>query len=436
MKIQYGKKICAYGGYNFVVSSLDKLGIGKILNANLPKLAEQCKYDWRDLLYSFWAVYFTRASAIEDVNLSLRAQFEGNPLFKVPSADRIIDRFKELAEDKKYFKSPRGDLSHEFAWSESLNHLLLDTLLTTGWEAPKDAILDYDNTIIQCAKADVKKTYKRIKGYQPGVATIDDVIVFLEQRNGNSGASIFQAKTLQRMFLLLEEKKIKTKRFRADSASYRWAVIDLVQKHVEYFYIRMMRNPATFRKLINRVPEWTASQDSDGTIVERASIEYTPFKKSMQEQGSTEAPKSYRLVITRDIVENGQTNIYTEDQYQYTAIITNDREMDNDQVVAFYNQRGKSEKHFDELKNDFGWKKLPFSKLQENYVFMIFTAICKNLYRHLITEYSKKHPHLHNTFRIKQFAFRIINTPAKWIKSGRQRILKLYTPRHLYHKLN
>lgn len=59
-------------------------------------------------------------------------------------------------------------------------------------------------------------------------------------------------------------------------------------------------------------------------------------------------------------------------------------------VVYYYNQRGAIEKEFDVLKNDFGWKKLPFSELAQNLVYLQITAICRNLYHYIITNFSKK----------------------------------------------
>ena len=51
----------------------------------------------------------------------------------------------------------------------------------------------------------------------------------------------------------------------------------------------------------------------------------------------------------------------------YSAILTNDWDMDVNEIVFFYNQRGTIEKEFDVLKNDFGWNNLPFSKVRTKY---------------------------------------------------------------------
>lgn len=97
-----------------------------------------------------------------------------------------------------------------------------------------------------------------------------------------------------------------------------------------------------------------------------------------------------------------------------------------DDVVYFYNQRGAIEKEFDVLKNDFGWKRLPFSRLEHNLVYLQIMAICRNLYHFIILNFSKKFKGLQPTYRIKKLIFRFITIPAKWIIHSRQWHLKLY----------
>ena len=79
------------------------------------------------------------------------------------------------------------------------------------------------------------------------------------------------------------------------------------------------------------------------------------------------------------------------------------------------------------MNNDFGWSKLPCSFLSENTAFMILSAIIANFYRYIIGTYSQSIRWLKATYRLKKFIFRFISVPAKWIKTGRRHVLKLYT---------
>ena len=123
---------------------------------------------------------------------------------------------------------------------------------------------------------------------------------------------------------------------------------------------------------------------------------------------------------------DNQIDLFTNEACLYSAILTNDRDLNSNEIVFFYNQRGRIEKEFDVMKNDFGWDSLPFSKLEQNTVFMIFTAMCRNLYQYIITLFSLRFKNLKVHFRIKKFIFRFITIPAKWIRTSRQQKLRIY----------
>ena len=131
-------------------------------------------------------------------------------------------------------------------------------------------------------------------------------------------------------------------------------------------------------------------------------------------------------MVSKEKRRDLQINLFTQEPYNYSVILTNDYDLTDDQVVFFYNQRGAIEKEFDALKNDFGWNNMPFSKLEQNTVFLLFTAMCKNLYNQIITTFSKKYKNLSPIYRIKKFIFRFICIPAKWVKQSRAWKLRLY----------
>ena len=67
------------------------------------------------------------------------------------------------------------------------------------------------------------------------------------------------------------------------------------------------------------------------------------------------------MVVTKKASKDGQINLFTGEALNYQAILTNDFSITDNQVVSFYNARGACEREFNELKNDFGWRKMPFS---------------------------------------------------------------------------
>ena len=71
----------------------------------------------------------------------------------------------------------------------------------------------------------------------------------------------------------------------------------------------------------------------------------------------------------------------------------------------------------------------------ENMVFMLVTAMLKNFYLYLIRDISEKVKPLKKTSRLKAFILHFISVPAKWIRTGRQNVLNLYTHKAYYSEV-
>ena len=275
---------------------------------------------------------------------------------------------------------------------------------------------DFDNQLLPTEKYDAKRSYKHVDGYFPGIATINGMPIYVENRNGNSNVKFRQEETLEMAYNLLEEEGVKIHRSRMDCGSYAKVIVDVVEKHSDFFYIRAMRCDDLEEKVRN-VKQWQ-TVEINYKQYEVVSIEYQPFGLK---------DKKYRLVIMREPNKNGQINLFTEDKMKYRSILTNDWVSAELEVIEFYNQRGSSEKVFDVLNNDFGWNRMPFSFMNENTVFLILMATCKNVYQYFIEKYAQTLDFLEKNFRLKKFIFRFINVAGKWIKRGRQNVLKLFT---------
>ena len=176
---------------------------------------------------------------------------------------------------------------------------------------------------------------------------------------------------------------------------------------------------------ISKVKHWSKVK-VEGETIWRGSINIIPFASIAKRKKIQGFNRPCRLVISKIKRDDGQLNVFTNEAYNYHAILTNDFAMTDDQVVKFYNQRGAIEKEFDVLKNDFGWNKMPFSKLEQNTVFLIMTAMCRNIYSYIINKFASIYQGLSPLFRIKKFTFRFICKPAKWIKRSRTWHLRVY----------
>ena len=108
------------------------------------------------------------------------------------------------------------------------------------------------------------------------------------------------------------------------------------------------------------------------------------------------------------------------------------KELTEKDIITFYNERGASEKNFDIQNNDFGWSHLPFSFMAENMVFMMVTAMLKNLYLYLVRHISDKVKPLKKTSRLNAFILHFVSVPAKYVRTGKQNVLNLYTNKTYY----
>jgi len=419
MKItKSNEKVTPFGGFNFCHELLTENQIPGLIDSHFGKRVKTVGFDYSDVLMNHFAIFLNGGDCTEDINQHLREHLKEVRGLSVCSADTILRVIKELSTSTESIISNHG-VAHEFNINMPLNELLVKTLKRTGQINIREGYtMDYDNQVVPTEKYDAAKTYKQCEGYQPGVASLGKHIVYVEGRNGNSQAKYMQEETLGRAFSLLEKHCVRIKRFRADSASYQQKVVGLVEEKSQYFYIRATRC-AAMEQQISHLPASGWKKIRLGVQeMEVAQIEdYRPFN----------GQKSYRLVVSRIKRKDGQVGLFTGNTYTYRAILTNDYQWDNRQIVSFYNQRGSAERIFDAMNNDFGWSKLPCSFLNENTAFMIMTAFYANLYQFILARFSKKLSWVEETFRLKKFIFRFITVSAKWIKTGRQNILKLYT---------
>ncbi len=123
-----------------------------------------------------------------------------------------------------------------------MNKLLVNALLATGQlKANQEYDFDFDHQFIQTEKYDAKPTYKKFLGYGPGVAVIDDLIVGIENRDGNTNVRFNQKDTLERIFKRLESLGIRISRARMGCGSCSEEIVDMVEAHSRHFYIRANR---------------------------------------------------------------------------------------------------------------------------------------------------------------------------------------------------
>ena len=217
-------------------------------------LGQRCSsifgYQFSEIVRSLMSVYFCGGSCVEDVTSQLMRHLSLHPSLRTCSSDTVLRAISELATGNTTYTSDTGK-SYEFNTATKLNSLLVKALLSTGQlVAGASYDLDFDHQFIETEKYDAKMTYKKFTGYSPGVAVIGDLIVGIENRDGNANVRFHQQDTLERIFSNLESNDIHIKRARMDCGSCSREIVETVEKHSEHFYIRANRCGSLYDSLL------------------------------------------------------------------------------------------------------------------------------------------------------------------------------------------
>lgn len=404
-----------FGGIDFVLSAIKSKGLDQLIDNHIDSKGRKFHYSFSDLFLNLWSVFYCGGDCAEDLNTHFKDILEAIPENKVANADTVLKRLKELKTECETVVS-KNNKSYNINHNDVLNCLNMIILIALKLLKKGNYYnVDFDNELLKTEKEDTKNSYKKCKGYFPGMATIDNKPIYFENRDGNMNVKLGQADLLKRVFKLLKDNEIKVDKARMDCGSYSKDIIDVVQENSLTFYIRASRCEYLNQRLIKE-QDWK-KEEINNIEYEVCSISYIPFSGEV----------SYRLVVSREKTNNMQLSLDTGDSMKYRCILTNDWDMSDKEVIEYYNKRGNEERVIDDLNNNFGWSKMPFSFMNENTVFLTVMMICKNIYTWLIAKFAKIFPDLKRHYRLKKFIFRFMVVPTQWIKHGGYKILKVFS---------
>lgn len=376
-------RITSFGGIFLVNRLFDHFSLGKVINDTLGLRSTAYNgYQWDEIVKSLFDIYLCGGDHIEDIT-SLMHCLSQAPGSHVPSSGTIGRGIKQLATDNITYTAKSGQF--------------LD--------------VDFDHQFIPTEKHDATYSYKKAFGYFPGVASVGGVIVHVENRDGNTPVKFCQAETLKRLFASLRKHELFIYRFRADCGSYSKEIVETIDAHSNLFYLRASNCESAYTEF--------AELDGWKTIeinYQKCEVRSVKFNWFMEEKGN-------RLVIQRTRIEHEQDIFGDTFSYVYRCILTNDWEMSEKVIIEYYNQRGARERDFDALNNDFGWSHLPCSFLNENTVFLLLMAMCKNFHTAILYEIGKVFYNIKPKHRLKKFIYRFISVPAKWVRTARTHVL-------------
>ena len=143
-------------------------------------------YQYSEIIRSLMSIYFCGGSCIEDVTTHLMNHLSLHPTLRTCSSDTILRAIKELTQESISYTSDTGK-NYDFNTADTLNTLLLNCMFASGQLKEGEMYdVDFDHQFIETEKYDAKPTYKKFLGYRPGVAVIGDLIVGIENSDGNT----------------------------------------------------------------------------------------------------------------------------------------------------------------------------------------------------------------------------------------------------------
>lgn len=180
-------------------------------------------------------------TASEDVNYTRENTLDHLKNFNTPSPDTLLRGDVELATRCDYIKTFNGT-DNKINVNPKMNQLLIRC--AKHFDIFKDSseesglVYDFDHQFISVKKYDATYSYKKERGYFPGVVTIKDIVVYIEGRNGNCNVKTAQLTTHQRAIEALEKEEIHPKRAPMDAGSYTKEVINFFYSKNFLFTIR------------------------------------------------------------------------------------------------------------------------------------------------------------------------------------------------------
>jgi hypothetical protein len=402
----------SFGGINFMDADFRKSGFDELITGYLGHRSLIAQYNYSDVLKSLFFMFSIGGDVLDDLN-NLREQMKDHPSLKICSPDTVEYVCQELRQNTVIVKTAKGT-EHHINEHANFNKLLPALCVEGGVLDKKQSnTMDYDGHIADNTKTDNAFTYKKTQGYYPVVLSINKLPVYIQNRKGNTPENYNQLELIKQSFNRCKELDITVKKFRADACCYEKDTIAYLENEVTY-YIRAEMN-ASLRIALEDEREWKAVMLGHRKV-EVCSIEEPLFNDA-----------KYRRIVAYRYKAEGQLNLADINGYRYYAIVTNDS-ADALSCIEFYNQRGcDGEHHFKELDYDFGWNKLPFDNFEMNTIYLYATVIAYLLFNIFKHHYAPKTTLVKTSMRLKNFILHFVTLTAKWIKTGRRHVLKIFT---------
>lgn len=167
-----------FAGIYFVNNLFNSCGLDSLINNGLGIRSKLTCYQYGEIIRNLTNTFLAGGDHIEDINNEHLKEYliiilDNN----VPSPDTILREIKKLAADNVSYVADSG-ISYNFNINTRLSRINIKSLIITK-QLQSGEYYDfyYNNQILSNEKYDAKRTYKKNKGYFPGIATIGNEIV-------------------------------------------------------------------------------------------------------------------------------------------------------------------------------------------------------------------------------------------------------------------
>jgi len=234
----FNSNVTPFGGIHLIHEQLFAHGIINFIDNQLGARVQTIGYNYSEILLSRIYTALCGGNATEDVNY-VRDTLKHLKGINIPSADTILRGDVELAVPCDNIETDSGK-TNKVNINSKMNKFLVDSAIKFRQLDPKDKnlVYDFDHQFIPAEKFDAEYSYKNKKGYFPGVATISNIPVYIEGRNGNCNVKTAQLSTHKRALKLLADKGVKPHYARMDCGSYIKEVTDYFHEEGILFSIR------------------------------------------------------------------------------------------------------------------------------------------------------------------------------------------------------
>lgn len=405
----------SFGGINFIEEDIKRINFNSLVSETLGSRSLLAQYSYGDLLKNIFYSKLIGGDVLDDLNV-LKGQLQDHPHLKIASPDTIEYAFQKLVQPTRTEATTMGK-EHSINEHKGFNTLLTKLCKQTGLlKRSKEYMMDYDGHILDNTKEDNATTYKYTEGYYPVVCSINKLPVYIQNRNGNTPESYGQKKIIAAALQQCKAEAITVNQFRADACCYEKDTLEYLEGNHITYYIRAEQNE-NLRIALEDENEW------EPAMLNHCKIEVCSIEEELFGQ-----KKPRRIVAFRRKLSDGQTTIFDRNGYRYSAVVTSDIRSTPMEVIEIYNQRGcDGEHHFKELDEDFCWNKLPFNNFGLNTIYLYATAVAYLLFVYIKQKYSAVLNFVDSSMRLKNFILHFVTLTAKWIKSGRRWILKIFT---------